>query len=173
VLARLGGLPARTPLRLATRDLRRAGYTIPSLVPKAVAAQTRRLASGEFVFVEARSGFGTLSVDNGLQVDGVVVLTQGKTPVTSMYVRRNDSGLIGGIPDGTYRAYFTLGMDWDSDLRRFTRKCSFSRFDDPLTFESVNVGGSIQYQTYSITLHGVVGGTASTSGVSPDSFPGG
>ncbi len=172
VLARLGRLRAREPLRLATRQLRAKGYEVAGVVPKAVPRETRRLATGELVVRGDLSGSGQLTIDNGLDADGVVVLTRGKSVLASMYVKRHDIGTVGGIPDGTYRTYFTLGSDWDGELGRFTRDCSFARFDDPLRFESASAGGGIRFQSYTLTLHPVAGGAASVSDVAPDSFPG-
>jgi hypothetical protein len=171
-MARLGQARARRSLGAARRQLEAEGYDVGALMPPRVPIANRRLATGQYVVPGDRSGLGTLTIDNGLAVDSLVVLSVGKTVAMSMYVGRRDVGTIGGIRDGTYRVFFTLGTDWDGGIGKFTRNCDFERFDETVSFETSPTGGGVQFQTYTVTLHAVVGGTASTTDVPPDAFPG-
>jgi hypothetical protein len=173
VTARLGQLKAGDALRAVRRELEAHGFTIPAVLPPAKAAPDRRLETGAELLRELETGPGVLTVENGLSVDGVVALVPAKAEkaVFSFYVRSRDSYTTDDIGDGRYRVYFTAGRDWDEALGRFTRKCSFQVFDDVLEYETTNQDGTYLYQTWTLTLNPVVGGTASTSDVAPGDFP--
>jgi hypothetical protein len=173
VAARLGQLKAGDALRAIRRELAAQGHAIPAVLPAAKAVPDRRLDTGTELLREIESGPGLLTVENGLSVDGVIALVpaKAKKAVLSFFVRSRDSHTIEGIGDGRYRVYFTAGRDWDEDLGRFTRKCDFEVFDDVLEYETTNQDGSYLYQTWTLTLNPVVGGTASTSDVAPGDFP--
>lgn len=168
VMARLGEARAAPGLRAAVKALRDKGYEVEKLVPRAVPMANRRLASGELLVPVEGYGPGGLTIENGLGRDAVALLVEGKRTVASVYVRRESQAEIRGIPDGTYRLFFTIGNDWDAKLDRFTRMCEFKRFDDEFVFESA--GYTIT--SWSVTLHPVVGGGAASSEVDPDEFPG-
>ena len=129
----------------------------------------RRLATGTIIRqVGATNGSGRLTVDNGLDLDAVAVLSNlNGASMIAVYIQNNDSFAITGIQDGTYDLYFTLGEDWDSEQAKFTRRKSLSRFDDPFEFSTTGT----TYTVWSITLHTVTGGTAGTEPVPEDEFP--
>ncbi len=110
-------------------------------------------------------------MDNGGKSDAVLTLVRGKTKLTSFYVRKGRKATVTGVPDGMYKVFFTGGADWDRATRSFTRNCSFKRFEDSVNFRTIRSATVIQYRTWTITLQPVVGGTAKTSEVDPDSFP--
>lgn len=110
-------------------------------------------------------GLGELEVENGTPADGVVILTVNDDPVTAAFVRGGESVNLVGIRDGVYTLFFTTGSDWDGD--RFTLDARYQRFEDLFEFTT----SATAYTTWSVTLHGVVGGTASTEGVDQDEFP--
>ena len=85
----------------------------------------------------------------------------------SVYILNHNSYTITGIPDGSYDLYFTVGEDWDGQRAAFTRKRRLSQFDDPLAFTSTET----TYSGWSVTLHPVAGGTASTESVPEGEFP--
>ena len=129
----------------------------------------RRLATGTVIReVGARNGPGELTIENGLDVDAVAVLTQqGSSWMFAVYVLNHGTHTIGGIPDGTYELYFTLGEDWDAAAARFTRKRSLSRFEDTFPYAETTT----TYNIWSVTLHPVTGGSASSEDVPEDAFP--
>ena len=107
-------------------------------------------------------GMGELGISNQSSNDGVVVLaTQDNQTVVSAYIRNGDSFRMTGIHDGTYVIFFSTGSNWNGNQARFTAGVSNQRFDNTLSYTSSD--GS--YTIWEITLHGVAGGTASTSSV--------
>ena len=83
----------------------------------------------------------------------------------AVYIRALDSFTMQGIRDGTYYLYFSTGEEWDG--QRFTVNPRYQKFEEPFQFTT----GETTYTTWNITLHGVVGGTASAENVSESDFP--
>ena len=100
-----------------------------------------------------------------------MTLSKGREPVISVYVRKGKDYAVKGVPDGSYTVFFTGGADWDGKARAFGRECAFQRFEDPLTFRTVQTASQIQWSVWTITLQPVAGGTASTPDVDPNDFP--
>lgn len=116
-----------------------------------------------------RDGMGELTVENGTERDGIIILTINGVPQASAYIRSRDSLTLSGVTDGVYTIYFSTGSEWNG--REFTVNASFRKFRDTLRFETRVSGDTITYTTWLITLHPVAGGTAATDNVSRDSFP--
>jgi SH3-like domain-containing protein len=129
----------------------------------------RRLATGTVIRqAGALNGEGHLTVENGLDLDAVAVLSwPDARPMIAVYIQNHDQFTITGIPDGTYDLFFTLGEDWDSEQAKFTRRKSLSRFDEPFPFTTT----ATTYRVWSVTLHPVAGGTAETEPLSEEEFP--
>lgn len=140
---------------------------LPRALPYAIAMPTPPYFPG--------GGDGELTVENGLAWDAIAILSKHddpNTPLTSVYINSEDSYTITSIPDDTYILYYSLGKDWDSEMKKFSIIDEYGRFEEPLEFEiSRNIWGTEYYQTYSATLHPVYGGTADTEEVSEDDFP--
>lgn len=134
----------------------------------------RSLSTGTFIVKELREGYGGLIIENGLQWDAIVILSKlenPKKPLLSVYVRSSDSYTIDGIPDGVYMLYFAVGKDWNSDSKKFTITNEYRRFDEELKFKTTIIGNKVYYDTYTVTLHPVMGGTATTEEVDETNFP--
>ncbi|MBA7504183.1 hypothetical protein ES706_02808 [subsurface metagenome] len=128
--------------------------------------QIERLDTGTFVVKELRGGKGKLTVENGLDLEALIILSghgEPKIPLLAVYIRAKDSYSIKGIKDGVYILYFALGEDWDSCSEKFTAKTTYKRFEEEFDF--------VHYD-YEVTLHPVIGGTAGTEPVGEDEFPG-
>jgi len=128
--------------------------------------QIERLSTGSFLVRKLSGGSGKLTVENGLDLDAVAILSspkEPKDPLMAVYIQSNDSYTIRGVKGGTYILYFTLGENWDSCSERFTTKTTYKRFEDEFDF--------VHYD-YEVTLHPVIGGTAGTEPVGEDEFPG-
>lgn len=128
-----------------------------------------RPATGAYVMgKKGSSSYGHLDVDNGLDLDSLVVLTsrsEPEIPVIAVYVRAEDSCKIWpgrGPTGGRFYIYFACGMNWDNYAKEFTADKSFERFEEIFDF-------STYY--YAITLHAVAGGTADTEWLDEDEFP--
>ena len=115
---------------------------------------------------QSGSGDGELTVDNGTTRDGVVILSLNDDAIMAAYIRSGDSFTLKGIPDGTYYLYFSTGEEWNG--KAFTITPSHQKFEDAFIFTT----GATTYTIWSVTLHGVVGGTASTEDVDESEFPG-
>jgi len=114
----------------------------------------------------ARNGEGELTVENGLDLDAVAVLSRDDW-LLAVYIRNNSSHTLNGIPDGNYDLFFTLGEDWDAGQGAFTRRRDLSRFDELFPFTSTPT----TYTVWSVTLHPVPGGTADSHDVPVNQFP--
>lgn len=129
--------------------------------------ETVRPPSG-IIYTTDTSGWGELTVENGLDQDGVVILTSmDDETVMSTYIRSDDEYTMDDIPDGLYQVYFCTGSSWDESSAKFTKDVYYRRFEDNFEFETTVTA----YTTYEITLHGVVGGQAYTESVNADDFP--
>ncbi|MFC4585831.1 hypothetical protein [Sphaerisporangium corydalis] len=172
VLARLGKADGFGAAKSAGGDLAAKGdYPANVVKVKTPKERTRRPANGTFLRSGNRGGNGRLTVDNGGKTDAVLTLVRGKSKLTSFYVRKGRKTTVRGIPDGTFKIFFTGGTDWDKGARAFTRNCSFERFEDTVKFRTIRSATLIQFSTWTITLQPVIGGNAKTSEVDPDSFP--
>ncbi|QFY08559.1 hypothetical protein GBF35_19440 [Nonomuraea phyllanthi] len=138
---------------------------------KAGKKRSRRLGNGSFVRRSALNGRSSLQIDNGGSRDAVVTLIKGRSKAFSVYVRKNGKFKVKGVPDGTYKIYFTHGVDWDGKSKSFTRECSFEKFQKSVKFKTTYTATQILWHDWRITLHTIAGGNARTSAVDPDDFP--
>lgn len=160
--------------RLATAALAAAdpvsSYRVGSFLPAGQPDQTRRPDNGS-IGPGRRGGYGKLTIEAPASQDAVVKLTEGGARVRNIFVRGGSSTTVDGLPDGHFDVYYTTGEDWDTDAARFTRNCSFSRFDSGVAFTTKHLSTSIQYTTYRLTLFDVAGGNATSVPVPPTDFP--
>ncbi|GAA3805242.1 hypothetical protein GCM10022226_26500 [Sphaerisporangium flaviroseum] len=172
VLARLGKAAGFGTVKSAGGDLAAKGdYPADVVKVKTPKEVTRRPANGTFLRSGSRTGNGRLTVDNGGKSDAVLTLVRGSTKLTSFYVRKGRKVTVRGVPDGTYKIFFTGGADWDKKARAFTRNCTFERFQDTVRFRTIRSATLIQFSTWTITLQPVIGGNAKTNQVDPEGFP--
>ncbi|MFI6318627.1 hypothetical protein ACIBG8_13955 [Nonomuraea sp. NPDC050556] len=156
----------------AGEALQSAGdYPADVVTVKAGSKQNRRLSTGAFLKRENLNGRSSLQISNGGDRDAVVTLMRGGTKAFSVYVRKNGKYKVRGVRDGSYRIYFTHGVDWDGKLRSFSRRCSFERFQKSVKFKTTYTSTQILWHDWRITLHAITGGNAPTDTVDPGSFP--
>lgn len=142
---------------------------------RAVTVAPLRLPNGK-VLVDngSRDGLGQLTIQNGQDLDAVAVLTTSDNkPVFSVSIQAQQTYEIDSIRDGTYNLFFALGNDWNDASSSFNLNASQERFDDPFPFQTTPIAGGLQYQTYTVSLQPVAGGTATTSPVPAGQFPSG
>jgi hypothetical protein len=115
---------------------------------------------------------GALTVSNGTGRDAHVKLIEpsSRVLVGSFLVKSNSSYTLEQIPDGTYRVLFVLGQGWNPNTQSFTKNKNFAKFDKSLAYVTTQLGNSIRYKAFKITLHTVVGGNTTTSGLSEAEF---
>ena len=111
---------------------------------------------------------GQLTVQNGTDADGVVILTsQAGAPMMAAYIRVGETALMGGIGDGTYLLYFSKGSRWSTATAEFTENVTLQRFTDLFPFNTTATSST----SWTVTLFGVAGGNAGSQYVDPGSFP--
>ncbi|NYI03741.1 hypothetical protein [Allostreptomyces psammosilenae] len=166
-LGRLGASENLAAVAGVSRALGDKGYDMTLTLPSFPEERTRRLDNGTFVADGSRNGLGELTIDNGTSSDTVVTLARGDDAAFAVYVRAESEFTVYSISDASYTIYYASGADWDSETESFTRDCGFSRFEGEAAFETT----SSTYTTYSITLHPVEDGNATTRPVDPEEFP--
>lgn len=121
------------------------------------------------------TGEGSISVDNGLGWDALVVLSKESNKddiVRATYVQAKNKWTISQIPDGRYKLYFKLGKDWDNNERKFLIVPGRTKFDDVFVFDTTpDWKGDSYTQAFSVTLHEVSGGNAQTENIDESEFP--
>jgi hypothetical protein len=167
-MAEVGGMQGLKDVQTALQTIAGAGYKTDFTVPQTGSLQHRALDNGSFVREGHDDGSGELTVDNsGGDADAVLTLTQNGQAAYSFYVVKGKTAKISGIRDGHYDIYFSGGFDWDSDAKKFTQSCSFTKFEQGADYTTT----STTYATYTLTLHASVGGNAPTTDVPPDQYP--
>ncbi|HVX44361.1 MAG TPA: hypothetical protein VHC49_10765 [Mycobacteriales bacterium] len=166
-LSRLHSRSGPNALRQATWALANKGFDSRLKIPALPAQQTRRLGTGTFTQDARAGGNGQLEIDNNGDVDAVVSLVTGGHPIFGVYVTAGASYTVSSIPDGTYEAYFTTGLDWNPPARSFTRSCSFTKYDDTFPYQTT----ATTLPGWSITLERTIGGNASTTDLDPSQYP--
>ena len=76
------------------------------------------------------SGKGKLEIENGSDLDAVVVLSSAEepeVPLLAFYVKSGDSCKISGIKEDTYVLYIALGEAWDENSRKFLMDATYHR----------------------------------------------
>ena len=108
-----------------------------------------RPSTGTLIKDNWRSGQGEFAIYNGASLDAVVVLQYYKGPAyLAVYIRSGESYALGGVQDGNYDVYYTLGEDWSSDSNKFTKNQTFFRLNRSLPF---NTGWDpVEYQTRNV-----------------------
>jgi hypothetical protein len=171
VVSNLSTATGTAQLRDAAARLRDGGFQWGDFLGAPVPLPDYRLANGDVINDHRRGGMGQLTVDNGTDSDAVLTLTQGGSPVVSLYVGHGDKATLTRITDGTYQVFFTTGVDWSVQDRLFTRSCAFSQFDESASYSTIQESGEVRYKAYHLTLQPVLNGNATTSSVPARNFP--
>ena len=169
-IRRLGDSDAAAAVREASARLAESDpleeYTVGAFVPAPDKQRNRRGRNGD-LRRGRRGGAGRLEITGSPDYDSLLKLRVKKRGIRNVYVRRNASVTVESLPDGTYEIYLAQGRDWSDADNRFTRECSFSVFDDKLTFETT----STQYTIYQLELLESFFGNATSTTLDPDDFP--
>lgn len=120
-----------------------------------------RPPNGTILYSRIRGGTSSLRIRNGLRQDGVVALVRGRSKAIGIYVRARSRATVRNIKGGRYQIYFTTGSRFDRAKGRFVEDAAYYRFKQRLSFPP----------SWSLTLHGVVGGNAAVRHVRPKDFP--
>jgi hypothetical protein len=155
-------------------------YSRPTAPPRTVQAVPSDYPEpwNGYVFKKrfTKGGHGTLKISNGCSSHSVVKLVNVAldAAVYAGFVRANSVLNITAIPDGTYRLLFAAGHGWDDIDGRFKQREGSSEFQKPLVYTTTPITegnrSGYQFNTMSITLNPVVGGTAKTDSISTSEF---
>ncbi|MFC1415931.1 hypothetical protein [Streptacidiphilus cavernicola] len=167
----VGRTASVTALAADVGRLAASGRATGLTVPKFPKQQNRTLATGTYLRNTDCTGNGKLTIENGSSGSAVVTLKRNGARSFAVYLRKNGKFTVKGVRDGSYTVYFATGTDWDAKHRGFTTGCDYEKFDKSLSFTTKYTSSYVEYTTYTISLYGVVGGTASTTGVPPNQFP--
>ncbi|MEV0094916.1 hypothetical protein [Streptomyces sp. NPDC050738] len=158
-------------LRSAGAALTGRGYRIGLVLPTMPKEQHRSMGNGTFLRDGNRSGRGILTVINSGGTDTALTVARGKRPAFTVYVRKHSDVKVRHINDGTYTIYYASGEDWDRGAKKFSRECSFQKFDRTSKFETATTSTQIVYSTWTLTLKMGIGGNATVSDVPPGQYP--
>lgn len=138
-------------------------YTGLRITPPCSEDAGERPTSGRELGGRHRGGHGRITIANGTANDAVAVLSavSDGRPRRAIFIRSGEDGLITSIPVGTYRLQFQFGELWLVS-RRFCTISGTSEFAEAFNFTENAVDGSIEYQTFSVSLHATPSGNAST-----------
>lgn len=171
ILPTLSDAPGVNSLRLVREALGsgRGGtsYLWGESLPAHTPLPDRRLANGQLVDSVRRSGMGELKVENGSDHDAVFKLVQDGKPIVSVYVGSGSNTIVKNIDDGTYEMFYTTGVDWDNQLKMFTRSCTFKRFGATAEFTTTRT----QYSIETIGIQPRTGANTRSIPVPGQSFP--
>jgi len=126
--------------------------------------------TGTYLVKDMPHGKAKLTVENGLDLDAVVILSLAEEPdkpLAAVYIQADDDYTIKQIDGETYILYFSLGKDLDDGSHKFMSEATYERFEDEIKF----VSSSSSYSVITVTLHPVAGGTAATEHLGEDEFP--
>jgi RNA polymerase subunit RPABC4/transcription elongation factor Spt4 len=166
-----GGATSNNPPVSALPNNNEGSPTIPTPTPPPPAPATyTSLPNGTILSRNTGylDGLGQLTIGNGTGQDAIAKLVDAATnrSVFTVYVAANSNYTIDKITDGDYKLFFNLGNNWDANVKAFTENSSYSVFEDDFNFATTNT----QYQTFSVTLNSVAGGTAQTDDVDASQF---
>ncbi len=117
---------------------------------------------------QATSGSGELESINGTQFDACVIVLNNETMkrVRKVYVKSQDSFMMGKLNPGNYKVIFATCIDWDNQGERFNRESSYFEFGKVLYFRED--GNS--YEKHTITLNPVSDGNVRARKISEAEF---
>jgi hypothetical protein len=87
-------------------------------------------------------------------MDTVAVLTDDNVkPLLAVYIRSKESFKIEKINDGSYRLYFTVGNQWDTEGKKFSSLMGYFRYHPSLVFQTNENSSSIDYSIFELDLY--------------------
>ncbi|GAA1367553.1 hypothetical protein [Streptomyces beijiangensis] len=170
-VAQVGTEKSFAALRTAGATLTARGYKVGLVLPRMPRQQHRSLGNGTFLRDGDRSGRGVLTVVNSGGSDTTLTVARGKKVTFTVYARKHSTVKVRHIDDGTYTIYYASGEDWDQGAKKFSRNCSFQKFDRTSKFETTTTSTQIVYSTWTLTLKPGPGGNATVSDVPPGQYP--
>lgn len=179
--------------RIAIEDPARSTAPAPQPMPRAPSRRSQvpiklepvnpnRLRTGSSPFAGGvRSGHSEITVDNGTDTDAIVRVVRfsggNQQKVRNFYMRSHDQFVANSIPPGEYVLRIAFGTDWNSDIRRFNFRKSFSETQtftiEETTWAEDREDGEVMHtrsSKLSITLHKVPHGNFKSHPINEDEF---
>lgn len=157
-------------LELIHQPSRSQIYTPPP-APSQARIDDRSLPNGQIIYSLNLPGDGNLTVVNGTASDAVIKLVSSRGYYL-FYVKANNSFQLPSVLDGYYSVKYESGNDWDGN--GFTRNLICNQFDEPLNFVTTrtasNGGAYVQSTEFTLTLHKIKDGNATTTPISVADF---
>jgi hypothetical protein len=170
-----GGRSATVEVPLDVPKAGKHSVTVGDLEEQLVVWNITRPKNGKVLTNKIKGGRGKLTIENGNDVDAVLMLAKKSSPKKALlvvYVRGGKDATVKNIKDGTYIVYYSLGERWDAKSKAFTVGGDRRRFEDTIKFKTIRVSTMITWKDWTLTLNTVLGGNAPTEGVDPGDFPG-
>jgi hypothetical protein len=160
--ATLESAPRVDPSRSAAAVPQATGAEVPD--PRLVNDPSRPESATELL-TPFRPGMGTLSVENLLDRDAVIVLERAGTQERALFVRSGEKAAAFDVAPGAYRILVAHGYRWREG--RFTMEAAYRAFEQPAEFVERPAPDGTDYTRLSLSLQGEGGDTLSTSAVGP------
>jgi hypothetical protein len=163
---------ARVALVPPTHTVAAAPTPSASPPPQTPTSVPLQVANGTEMLSPENAGLGELTVENGSQRDAIVKLFNpalGRS-VRAVYVVRDSTWTVAGIPAGVYIVRFASGRDWDAEGRFFQKDAGFTEFEETFDFTETETATGTNYTTWEVTLQAIAGGTAQTDEISAADF---
>jgi hypothetical protein len=157
------------------------GLTPSTTVSRAASAKGPPGNGADLVPPRLGSRGGWLQITNGTDHDAIVKLvaqadaTKAVSPGSAVlhravYVSAHSSVKLERISPGQYRVLFCTGSGWDGGRNSFRTEYATRLFRRALLFSEQLTPEGARYTTYTLTLHGVPGGTAVADAFSKRTF---
>ncbi len=170
-----GGRSATVEIPLDVPKAGKHTVTVGDLEEKLVVWDITRPKNGKVMTNKIKGGRGRLTIENGNDIDAVLILAKKSSPkkaVMVVYVRAGKDATVKSIKDGTYIVYYSLGERWDAKSKAFTVGGERRRFEDTIKFKTNRTSTMITWKDWTLTLNTVFGGNAPTEAVGDGDFPG-
>ena len=115
-----------------------------------------RPATGTDIVRPAKTGGGTLILQNIGNLDAVVVLADEATFARAVYVRTDERVTIPDVAAGTYDILMMLGRDWSAD--HFAQAATYQQLDQPIEFAERDTGSGAEYTRLTVSIEPVTAG---------------
>lgn len=134
----------------------------------------RSLPNGADIIPPIGKGIGKITVKNGNSQDAFVEIVDGEQAKQGKYVKAYSKVIFKNIASGIYTLKYGIGTDFNGKI--FTRDDIYGEFDEFFTFlETTTYEGDYSHTKgngYTVTLNPVIGGNASTHGITKEEFKG-
>ena len=147
-----------------------AGIIRPISTPPCSESQSPSLSNGLALFRSWRTGLSVLTIDNGTGQDADVKLVSAGRVLSWTYSRARQQHTIANVPVGNYRLMFCQGSGWNIGIGRFTCNRACFELNKTLEFNETPLADGVEYSQHTVTLHEVLNGNVTKSGLSTSAF---